>query len=113
MLNRGALVLSLALVWSRMCDEADSMPAPFSRELFLTKPLLEGKQIYTRTHCSVYQLTVTRKSGFKTADTTYNYRELTTSQVSDIYANLNTTKANKSGRIWTSRCVDILWTHSF
>ena len=47
MLNRGALVLSLALVWSRMCDEADSMPAPFSRELFLTKPLLEGKQIYT------------------------------------------------------------------
>lgn len=50
MLNRGAFVLSLALrlVWSRMYDAVDSMPAPFTRELFLTKPLLEGKQIYSQ-----------------------------------------------------------------
>ena len=49
MLNRGTLILSLAFVWSRMHDEVNSMssmPAPFTRELFLTKPPLEGKEIY-------------------------------------------------------------------
>ena len=46
MVTHRALVLSLALVWSKMYDEVDSMPAPFKRELSLKKPPLEGKQIY-------------------------------------------------------------------
>ena len=66
MLNRGALVFSLALVCGAMYDEvAAKMPAPFTKVLFLKKPSFEGKQIYTM-QCSVDQLTVTRKWGFKT-----------------------------------------------
>lgn len=114
MLNRGVLVLSLALVCSAvahphsMYDEvAANMPAPFTRVLFLKKPPLEGKQIYSHAvqrlptysnkevgvHNSCYGRTwawcLCNKMPFQQLQCGIQLPHATIESVSDIYANLN------------------------